>query len=344
MRRETKQDNRGTFTLLSHPDAPAQPRISVLMSVYNGADYLEESLSSVLEQTFSDFEVILLDDGSTDHSRIVIEKKMSTDPRIRLVAQPNLGLTPSLNRGLALCRAPVVARQDADDISLPQRFEKQLEYLDRHPDVGMVNCRTEFFNRNGKLRDAEMPPLTTEQIPGYLAHKNIFVHGAAMFRRRPVLELGGYREFFRCAQDYDLWLRLCETTQLACLDECLYRYRVAAEAVSVAKRATQQKYARLASKFAHQRKTRGEDEYENCLRQNPTGLPAEPKLDSQSYHLAIAAELIGGNQLKKARKELLLALKAGCRNLECFTLFAKTLLGSKGLDALRSVRNKLYKR
>ncbi len=341
---EQKQDTRGHFTLIRHPDEPLQPEISVVMSVYNGSEYLEESLDSVLGQSFDHFEAILIDDGSTDQSREIIERKMRDDPRIRLACQENIGLTPSLNRGLNLCRAGLIARQDADDISLPERFERQRKYLMENPKVGMVNCRTEFFNQNGKLRDSEMPRLTPKEIPNYLVRKNIFVHGAAMFRHDAVQKIGGYREFFRCAQDYDLWLRLAEHSQLACLDECLYRYRVVAQAVSVARRSTQQRYARLAGEFARQRKERGKDDYEQYVQDFPDGLQTETVLDNRNYHLSIAAELIGGNQLKQARKELVLAFKAGARNPEWLSLFVKTLLGAKGLDALRAARNKLYKR
>ncbi len=126
------------------------PRVSVLMSVYNGERFLRDSVESILGQTFTDFEFLILDDGSTDSTCEILEEYANKDARIVLVRNDrNLGLTRSLNKGLRLVRGEYLARQDADDISLPKRLEMQVKFLDAHPEVGVVGSALEIIDENG---------------------------------------------------------------------------------------------------------------------------------------------------------------------------------------------------
>src|SRR4051812_26679567 len=124
----------------------ASPTVSVLMAVYNGEQYLREAVNSILSQTFKDFEFIIIDDGSTDRSPELLASYARADSRVKLISRPNKGLTKSLNEGLHAARGEFVARMDGDDISLPERFERQVSYLREHPEVVLVGSRVEFID------------------------------------------------------------------------------------------------------------------------------------------------------------------------------------------------------
>jgi glycosyltransferase involved in cell wall biosynthesis len=199
----------------------------VVMAVFNGEKYLREAVESILNQTFRDFEFIAIDDGSTDGSKMILDELAGRDPRLRVVSRPNKGLTPTLNEGLSLARGRYIARMDADDVAMPTRFEKQVAFLESHPEVVCVGSRIETIDPLGSPVDRPQHPLEHEQIDADLL-KGIgwtIVHPAAMFRAEAVRQVGGYREQFRTSQDLDLWLRLAEIGRLANLPEVLTRYR-----------------------------------------------------------------------------------------------------------------------
>ncbi|HAS7841575.1 TPA: glycosyltransferase family 2 protein, partial [Vibrio cholerae] len=135
----------------------SSPKISVVMSVYNGEKYLGEAIDSILKQTFSDFEFIIINDGSTDKTLEIIKSYMKKDDRIVLVSRENKGLIVSLNEGLDLAKGQYIARMDADDISIKSRFEKQIEFLDSNPDIGVCGTWVEVFGENIKSKKWKMP-------------------------------------------------------------------------------------------------------------------------------------------------------------------------------------------
>ena len=201
------------------------PRVTVLLPVYNAVRYAADALRSVLTQSFTNFEVLVLDDGSTDGSADVVGS--FDDPRVRLVrAASNVGLTPTLNRGLALARGELIARQDADDVSEPTRLERQVACLDANPEVAVVGSWYIKIDASGEsLGDRHLPVRDTALRWALLSYCPI-VHSAATFRRQAILALGGYDEQFAYAQDYDLWSRVARHHRLGTVSECLVRYRV----------------------------------------------------------------------------------------------------------------------
>ena len=206
-------------------DHPA-PAVSVLMPVYNGARFLAEAIDSIRGQTFADFEFVIVDDGSTDASPAILADHARMDPRIRVVSQANAGIVAALNRGLAECRAPLVARMDADDVSLPPRLERQRAFLEAHPRVAVVGTALQLVSETGAVGPEVRHATGQAAISRGLRRGNCLAHPTVMMRRGVVLAVGGYREFLRHAEDYDLWTRLVERHQLANLTECLLRYRV----------------------------------------------------------------------------------------------------------------------
>jgi len=199
--------------------------VSVLLPVHNGARYLESATRSILNQTHRELELIVVDDGSTDGSAEIVAAL--GDPRVRLIRnERNLGLPASLNRGLSAARAGIVARQDADDLSHPQRLERQLGFLDRHPEVGLVGTQAWIMDEAGRCRGSRTHACTHESLVWELMFDNAFIHTSVTFRRHVILgEHGGYDEAWAYNQDYDLWTRLIKSTRLANLPDRLVASR-----------------------------------------------------------------------------------------------------------------------
>lgn len=234
----------------------ANPKVTVLMSVYNSERYMREAIEGIFSQTFKDFDFLIINDGSTDSSReIILSYK---DPRIRLIDnKKNIGLTRSLNKGLKLARGEYIARQDADDISLPERLEKQINFLDENKDVGIVG--SSLIEIDGEADKLYTLILATEdkEIRERLFLGNYF--GFEMFRKSVLEKVGYYREEFRYAQDYDLALRIAEVSKIANIREPLYKYRVIPNSISIAKKVMQDKYCELARELAKERSIKGVD-------------------------------------------------------------------------------------
>lgn len=201
------------------------PRVSVLLPVYNASRFLREAVDSILRQTYRDFELLAIDDGSTDQSLATLESYR--DPRLRILRNDrNRGLIYSLNRGLAEARGVYVARMDADDISQPTRLEQQAAFLDSHPKVAVVGSNVEDMDEAGRTVSVSHIPCSNEEIQHKLLRRCCMNHPSVMFRRQQVVDLGGYREAHALTEDYDLWLRVSERHELANLSDRLLRYRI----------------------------------------------------------------------------------------------------------------------
>jgi hypothetical protein len=230
------------------------PRVSVVMSVYNGERYLREAVESILNQTFTDLEFIIVDDGSTDSTWQILTAYAAQDPQIVLIRnEENIGLTRSLNKGLGLARGMYVARQDADDVSWSTRLQDQIQFMEQYPEVGLVGSAFELIDETGRRLGVVKLPTGNAQLQESLRSANCFCHGSVMIRRQCLQKVGGYREVFAMAQDYDLWLRIAEQFDLGALTQILYRSRLNADSVTMGKRAQQNAYGALSKCLALQR-------------------------------------------------------------------------------------------
>ena len=202
-----------------------QPAVSVILPIYNGAAHLAEAIDSVLAQSFGDFELIAIDDGSADGSAAIARE--AADARVRLVVQQNRGLAATLNRGLELARGRYVARQDHDDIALPGRLARQVAYLDQHPDVAMVGTWAAILGASPDQERYHRHPCDAASLRFALLFDNPFVHSSVMARTAVLREAGGYTTdpARQPPEDYELWSRVARDHDTANIPEVLQCYR-----------------------------------------------------------------------------------------------------------------------
>jgi len=247
------------------------PAISVAMSVYNGERFLAPAIESVLAQDFTDFEFLILDDGSTDGTAAIVRHYAQIDPRIRPIVRENRGLVASLNELIEAARAPIIARMDGDDICRPSRFGKQLAFLAAHPDYGVVGSWTEdidAFDKSYHITGKDHPPTHEAFLEAIENGWPLLCHPAAMFRREVVQAVGGYHAAFRHCEDYDLWLRLASVTRLASIPERLLRYRHYDNQVS-SRHATEQQIGAAVSYLAYRERLAGRPDPTETLERLP---------------------------------------------------------------------------
>jgi glycosyltransferase involved in cell wall biosynthesis len=202
----------------------AEPKLSVILPVYNGQQYLSEAIQSVLSQSFTDFELIIINDGSTDGSGEIINS--FCDARIRYIEQSNKGLAATLNRGILLAKGEYVARQDQDDVCLSSRFEKQVAFLDANPLLGMVGSAAEIWVGNEETNRFLKHPVDDASLTFGMLFDNHFVHSSVTIRLSVFASVGGYAEGLRQPpEDYELWSRVMKEYKLANLPDVLMVYR-----------------------------------------------------------------------------------------------------------------------
>lgn len=202
------------------------PRVSVVMPVHNGALYLAQAVESILVQTFTDFEFVIVDDGSTDATPELLRRYEATDRRIRVYRQEKAGLPASLNHACRRARGAYLARMDADDIAFPDRFVRQVAFLDRNPRVALVGTAVVRIDGAGREIKRNVCPTSHAEIVEALREYTCFTHPTVMLRAEALAAVGGYREAYGPAEDHDLWVRLSERYELANLPDPLLYYRI----------------------------------------------------------------------------------------------------------------------
>lgn len=192
--------------------------VSVVMSVYNGASHIKASIDSILNQSFTDFEFIIVNDGSSDETGEILSDYCHKDKRIMVIDQQNVGLTVSLNRAILSAQGKYIARQDADDISMADRLQKQFDYMQSHEDVLVLGTNY--------IEESETGPREGRYYPDIdkVIHKNNpFPHTSVMLRRDPFVQAGMYDESFKTSQDYEAWIRFSLLGKVAMLPDILVK-------------------------------------------------------------------------------------------------------------------------
>jgi glycosyltransferase involved in cell wall biosynthesis len=229
------------------------------MPVRDGAAYLAASIDSVLGQDFENFELVVVDDGSTDATADILHRYAARDSRVVILRQEREGLVAALNRGLAAAKAPLIARLDADDIALPVRLALQFEAMRNDSALGLLGGQAATIDETGRVIGRLTSPTRPEEIIASLQRGNQMIHSTVMFRRPLVAELGGFRKAFEAAEDFDLWLRISERAKIANLPDDLVHYRVHVKNVSVRLSSRSQYSVRLAKLSAALRRAGSPD-------------------------------------------------------------------------------------
>lgn len=202
------------------------PEITVVMPIYNCAPFLEEALASLLIQTYDNFEVLAINDGSTDNSLEILNKFAAYDSRIRIISQKNKGIVDVLNRGVKEARGEYIARMDGDDVCFSNRFADQVAILNTQPNVILVAGDFEVINHRSEFLYRELVFPENDALQRALYLRNPIAHGSTMFRKSAINTVGGYRDLFGPTEDLDLWMRLSRVGEFAATGTSVYKWRM----------------------------------------------------------------------------------------------------------------------
>ena len=216
-------------------DSIMTPSVSVVMAAYNSGEFIGQAIQSVLDQTHKDFEFIIVDDGSTDNTLEVI--RQFHDPRIRLIVnETNLGIVGSVNHGIDISRGEFIARMDSDDVCLPQRLEKEIEYLHAHPEIGVLGTEVREILNTGEIITRSRHILTDPYlIKFWLLTDTVINNPTAVIRKELLVQVNGYDPEYIYAQDYEIWTRLAKITKITVLPEPLVNWRKHGGNITIAK-------------------------------------------------------------------------------------------------------------
>jgi glycosyltransferase involved in cell wall biosynthesis len=311
-----------------------KPKVSVIMSVFNGQAFLGESIDSILSQTLKDLEFIIINDASTDSTAEILTSY--SDPRIKIVSNTeNLGLTKSLNKALKTAQGEYIARQDAGDISLANRLDAQYSFLEENKDFFLTGSRVIKIDRTGKESTKPKLPVSENALKQRLLKENSIFHPAIMFRNTNKLF---YRKKFKYAQDYDLYLLLLsQGKRMINLPDFLVKYRLDSGSISFSKRIQQALFAQKALEFYKQRLLCGTDKYDAFEPDEITLVDINNLQDKKLLRYEIEA-LFEINKFKKVRK----VYKDYFRNTrlvdEYMLYYLVSFLPRKLIDLLRLLR------
>ena len=208
------------------------PTVSVVMPAFNAAEFIDEAISSILEQTFRDFEFIIVDDGSTDDTADILQKYAGADGRVRVFRQANQGVIAALNCGCRMAQGQFIARMDADDVSLPQRFDRQLEFLKGHPEIGILGTWASEIDKQGSVIGTWCLPASPKVLKWTHFFRVGVIHPTVLMRREILEKVNFYRPEAMYADDWDLWLRASAITEFGNTPEILFKYRISGKNIS----------------------------------------------------------------------------------------------------------------
>lgn len=329
------------------------------MPVYNGEKYLRHAIDSILNQTFKDFELIIVNDGSTDQTKHIITSY--NDERIVLLNQKNQGVAQSLNNGLRIARGEYVRRHDADDLSLPESLEIQVTFLDNHSNYVMVCNQQAYMTSKGKIawnfrhpnshyfNGKELRNLSIKDFT--LSAASPVVHGTACYRRKEINDIGIYRPAFIVSEDNDLWLRLLEKYQIAVLNKCTYFMRIHDESATYLHANKINYFRKLLLDFSNDRLKNGSDSLMRHEKLPPcipdkievsddNKWPNKKLYDEKRFFYSL---VIDANDYALAKLVFMEVLKYNWKSTEAWKMLLFPLLGSKfiniGVKTKRFLRN-----
>lgn len=235
-----------------------EKKVSVVLAAFNAAKYLEEAIASILNQTFRDLELILIDDGSTDSTLFIMEKYARRDKRIRYYSQENSGPASARNTGIAMATGKWIAILDADDVALPNRLRQQLRYIETNPDILLLGSDCiEVDSAGNHIKEHNYPRKHSPLVRRMEREKSTPPHSSYIYHASSVRQLGGFNARFIRSQDIDLWLRLTEVGEIACLPQPLVLIRKHSEGISHSDSGRTQLVMGIAARICHTLRLRG---------------------------------------------------------------------------------------
>lgn len=299
--------------------------VTVLMPVYNGEKFLKEAIDSILNQTFTDFEFLIVNDGSTDGTEAIILSY--NDPRIKLITQPNGGVAKALNTGLKQASGKYIARMDADDFSTPERLQIQYDFLQQNPGYILIGSDVNYISEEGEFIFRYInPAYTHEQLKNVIYQDCSFVHSTVFFVKEIAISLGGYPERAHSFEDHLLWTKFIREGKICNLEMVLGSYRFNVSSVTIDEKDMDKNFLRIKRKALQTGELSIEDE---------KGLLSSKKKLSNakkecSYNRMLGKKYLWNNyQPAKARKHLIKAIQAEPFNVKSYMLWGMSLLPAK---------------
>ncbi len=331
------------------------PEVSIIFPVYNADPFLRAAMDSILGQTFTNFEVIVLNDGSTDKSEELILSYV--DSRIKYHHQQNSGVAAALNKAVSLAAGRYLWRHDADDISLPEKLATQVSFLNDHPDVALCACQVAFMTENGKVAWNFRQPndksfaaktvmeVTREKFNPY----SPVTHGTVLMRSEVMRELGGYRAEFVTGEDIDLWLRLIQHHRAVVLHQCLSLHRLSSSSATQVHGWKNKFFRELAFEYYDQRMALGTDDLQRgkaiVLPQTPVRKESVVNPPGKNYRHDILSYLyplhLNAGDYATSLKMIRHAVRDGWKNSQTWKKIFFPIIGKKNISKLVSVKKTL---
>jgi glycosyltransferase involved in cell wall biosynthesis len=310
------------------------PLVSVVMCVYNDEKNVALSIESILKQTFTDFEFIIVDDGSNDKTPEIIESYSSKDPRSKVFHIKNSGVAASANFGISKAVGQYIARIDSDDISYSHRLQIEVDLLNNNPNLSLVGGGVHIIDHNGNI--IGIRNIKTRNEKRTLLFRNIFQQSDVMFRKSVFNKLGGYREKLKNGEDYDLWLRISEVAEIKKINNILGQWRLNPGGYSFSRRNEQMNIDKTIKHFARQRREKGNDDYADYSPGEE--LEHRVNISDESYKIWIAVFMLDSFKKTEARIICRQLLKEKL-NFKILGLYLATFLPTAILKSISSIRN-----
>ncbi|WP_372719112.1 glycosyltransferase family 2 protein [Novipirellula sp.] len=296
------------------------PEISVVIPVYNASAYVAEAVESVLSQTFTDWELVAVDDGSSDRSVEILKKFQSLDSRVKVLALAHSGIAGTRNAGIQAAKGEYVAALDNDDIMAPQRLEVQVKFMREHPDFVAVGAAGLLVDADGDPIAERYFPCSSDEVESELLNgRNPLMQSGMMFRRDAVLRVGGYQDDRNFAEDYDLFLRLTEVGRIGNLNEVLMRQRQHISRASAAHYQDQNRVVMLALRDAYARR--------GLTQSLPTIEGSWHPTTERDYHIRCASDAWDAGNIDTVRKHARALLRDSKFSPRAWELYSRTLMG-----------------